>query len=133
MSLIRAPASERPSDAPRAARRGRGRAGPRLPPSAAIRLARALAELTEVLAEIQGMSAGAESDRRRDSETGREYLSVHQLAAMIPYREQTIRNMMCSGELRGGVHYFRKGRRVIFRWSAVQRWIRQHASDSPVV
>jgi hypothetical protein len=106
-----------------------------LPPSAAIHLARALSELTAVLAEIQKMSAGAgaESDRRPDSETGREYLSVHQLAAMIPYREQTIRNMMCAGELRDGVHYFRKGRRVIFRWSAVQRWIREHASEPPVV
>jgi hypothetical protein len=48
------------------------------------------------------------------------YLSVRQLAERIPYAEQTIRNMVSSGELIEGKHYFKRRRRVMFSWPAMR-------------
>jgi hypothetical protein len=59
-----------------------------------------------------------------------EYLSVAQLARLIPYREQTIRNLMSKGVFQLGVHYTKpRGRRgrVMFRWSAVRAWLDERA------
>jgi hypothetical protein len=54
-----------------------------------------------------------------------EYLSIRDLASRIPYGAQTIRNLLSAGELRLGVHYFKRdGRgRPIFKWTAVQAWL----------
>jgi hypothetical protein len=52
-----------------------------------------------------------------------EYLSVRALAARIPYREQTIRNLMNKGVFRRDVHYVKPRGRVMFRWSAVRAWL----------
>ena len=52
-----------------------------------------------------------------------EYLSIRQLAARIPYREQTIRNLMSKGVFQLGVHFVKPKGRVIFKWSAVQAWL----------
>ncbi len=53
-----------------------------------------------------------------------EYLSIKQLCERIPYRPQSIRNMMTQGIFREGEHYFKPtARKVIFKWSAIQRWI----------
>jgi hypothetical protein len=41
-----------------------------------------------------------------------------QLAARIPYAEQTIRNLMSSGELVEGEHYFKRRGRVILSFRA---------------
>lgn len=52
-----------------------------------------------------------------------EYLSVTQLEQRIPYKAQTIRNLMSKGVLRRDVHYVKPRGRIIFRWSAVQTWL----------
>ena len=68
----------------------------------------AIRELTAVLAELDGAS---------DASAG------------IPAApsEQTIRNLMCAGEFEEGVHYYRRRRRVMFRWSAVERWMQERS------
>lgn len=53
------------------------------------------------------------------------YLSANQLAKRIPYSEHTIRNMVSSGELIEGEHYFRRRRRVMFSWPAMRNWVEQ--------
>jgi hypothetical protein len=55
--------------------------------------------------------------------TSEEYLSISDLATRIPYAPQTIRNLMSRGVFQLGVHYLKPRGRVIFRWSAVQRWL----------
>jgi uncharacterized protein YheU (UPF0270 family) len=59
----------------------------------------------------------------------KEYVSVKELVELIPYREQTIRNLMSAGVLRHGVHYYRRRGRVVFVWSAVQTWLRERSAD----
>lgn len=46
-----------------------------------------------------------------------EYLSVSQLSERVPYKPKTIRNLMCRGVLREGVHFTRLTGRPIFLWS----------------
>jgi len=54
----------------------------------------------------------------------KEYLSLEELCQRIPYRPQTIRNLMSQGVLREGIHYFKPTqRRVVFKWEAMRRWI----------
>ena len=60
-----------------------------------------------------------------DTEPDREYLSIRELAARIPYAEGTIRNLMTQGRLRLGDHYIKPNGRVMFRWSAVRQWLDQ--------
>lgn len=40
-------------------------------------------------------------------ENTEEYLSLKELCAQIPYKEQTIRNLVSQGALREGIHYFK--------------------------
>jgi hypothetical protein len=64
--------------------------------------------LGELMSALAGTTSGAgpgSTDSPADSEPC--YLSVRQLAARIPYAEQTIRNLMSSGELVEGEHYFK--------------------------
>jgi hypothetical protein len=42
----------------------------------------------------------------------KEYLSLEELVERIPYRPQTLRNLMCQGVLREGVHYFKPTQRA---------------------
>lgn len=59
-----------------------------------------------------------------DPATGKEYLSLGELCQRIPYRPQTIRNLMSQGVLRQDVHYFKPTqRKIVFKWEAVRRWI----------
>lgn len=54
----------------------------------------------------------------------KEYLCLEELCNQIPYRPQTVRNLMSQGVLLEGVHYFKPtSRRVVFKWSAMRRWI----------
>jgi hypothetical protein len=56
--------------------------------------------------------------------TEKEYLSLDELVQRIPYRPQTIRNLMSQGVLREKIHYFKPTqRKVVFKWSAIRRWI----------
>ncbi len=52
-----------------------------------------------------------------------EYLSIRQLCERIPYKEQTIRNLMAQGVLKRGEHYIKPRGRIMIRWSAVQAWL----------
>ena len=52
-----------------------------------------------------------------------EYLTVAQLSRRIPYKEQTLRNLMHQNVFRLNVHYVKPRHRVMFRWSAVQAWL----------
>jgi hypothetical protein len=88
------------------------------------RLESAVDELAKTLTELQ---AKAENDSH--PQPSREYLSVKQLALLIPYREQTIRNLISAGEFKAGVHYYKRRRRVVFRWSAVQMWLGEPVSS----
>ena len=83
----------------------------------------ALGDLVSALAgATPGASVGL-NDSPADSEPC--YLSVRQLAARIPYAEQTIRNLMHSGDLVEGEHYFKRRGRVIFSWPAMRAWVEQ--------
>lgn len=92
----------------------------------------AIKELALALAKAQSLDAtdGKATLLNLAGIGGEEYLSVRQLAARIPYSEQTIRNLMSAGEFQEGVHYYKKRRRVMFRWSQVEQWLRDHADRS---
>ena len=67
----------------------------------------------------------------------KEYLSLEELVDRIPYRPQTIRNLMYQGILREGLHYFKPTqRKVVFKWAAIRCWIedqnRQHGLAIPL-
>lgn len=64
-----------------------------------------------------------------------EYLSLNDLCARIPYKSQTLRNLISQGALRNGEHYIQRQRygRVVFVWSAMQRWLRERRDEQPVV
>lgn len=55
------------------------------------------------------------------------YLSVEELCALIPFSTQAIRMYVHRHELCEGVHFFRVGRRLVFKWSAVCDWIEGRA------
>ena len=54
-----------------------------------------------------------------------EYLSINQLSQRIPYKPKTIRNLMCRGVFREGVHFTRLTGRPIFLWSKVEVLLRE--------
>ena len=54
-----------------------------------------------------------------------EYLSVSQLSERVPYKPKTIRNLMCRGVFREGVHFTRLTGRPIFLWSKVEALLRE--------
>ena len=86
--------------------------------------------LGELVSAIAGTTLGV-SGVARDSPPDGEpcYLSVRQLAARIPYAEQTISSLMSSGELVEGEHYFKRRGRVIFSWPAMRAWVEQQGVD----
>lgn len=51
------------------------------------------------------------------------YMHVDQLAMATPWSAPAIRTMMSRGVLREGQHYFKVGRRPVFKWSAVVEFI----------
>jgi hypothetical protein len=57
-----------------------------------------------------------------------QYLSVRQLADRVPYAEHTIRNLMTTGALREGEHYFKRRGRVMFSWPAMCRWVEERGA-----
>jgi hypothetical protein len=48
-----------------------------------------------------------------DSPMEKEYLSIAELVRRIPYRPQTLRNLMSQGVLKEGVHYFKPTQRKV--------------------
>jgi hypothetical protein len=51
------------------------------------------------------------------------YLSLEQLSTLIPFSQQAIRMYVHRNQLREGVHFFKRGRRLIFKWASVCEWI----------
>ena len=90
------------------------------------RLEATLGELVRIVAQLR-----ESADNPAPAALQTEYLSVKQLAAKIPYREQTIRNFLSAGEFQEGVHYYKRRGRVMFRWSQVERWLSEHDRESP--
>src|SRR5512146_1485731 len=87
-------------------------------------LEKAIEELRTALGKAQlAHAAGPISEPLRHQSLFEEYLSVSQLAKRIPYCEQTIRNLMSAGAFKEGLHYYKRRRRVMFRWSEVERWL----------
>ena len=86
----------------------------------------ALGELVSALAGATPAASIGLNDSPADSEPC--YVSVRQLAARIPYAEQTIRNLMSSGELVEGEHYFKRRGRVIFSWPAMRAWVEEQSA-----
>jgi hypothetical protein len=87
------------------------------------RLERVVNELARTVTELK---VGERDEESNQKAAAREYLSVKQLAELIPYREQTIRNLISAGEFKEGVHYCKRRRRVIFKWSAIQLWLNEN-------
>jgi hypothetical protein len=92
------------------------------------RLQIAMRELGIALAQVQKLPASNNAPTASE-----EYLSVSQLSARIPYREQTIRNLMGTGELKEGLHFYRRRRRIIFVWRAVLEWLKERSAPSDTV
>lgn len=51
------------------------------------------------------------------------YIEYGDFPKLTPFSEATIRVAVSRGELEEGVHYFKRGRRVIFKWAAIEAWI----------
>jgi hypothetical protein len=47
------------------------------------------------------------------------YLSIEELSALTPWTEQAVRSKIKRGDFIADVHFFRIGRRIIFKWDAV--------------
>jgi hypothetical protein len=101
--------------------------------------AEALAALVTVFMDIGAQREGCDTASRAAPEAScsaehsrvaaeQQYLSVRQLSDRIPYAEHTIRNLMTTGALRQGEHYFKRRGRVMFSWPAMCRWIEERGS-----
>jgi len=95
--------------------------------SALERLERVVGELARTVTELK---IGEQHQVSNHKPSVREYLSVKELAQLIPYREQTIRNLISAGEFKEGVHYCKRRRRVIFKWSAIQLWLNEREAPN---
>jgi hypothetical protein len=53
-----------------------------------------------------------------------EYLITRELSDRIKRSPGTIRNMVCRGQLKLGIHYVKPGNgRLLFLWSAIEDWL----------
>jgi hypothetical protein len=94
--------------------------------------AEALENLVAAIADPTTASLPAPATDSSPAEDEPCYLSVRQLAERIPYAEQTIRNLMSTGELLEGVHFFKRRNRVMFWWPAMRAWVeRQSTGEGP--
>lgn len=51
------------------------------------------------------------------------YIEYADFPTYTPFTEQAARAAVQRGDLKEGVHFFRVGRRVVFKWSAIEAWI----------
>jgi hypothetical protein len=58
------------------------------------------------------------------------YLSIRELSSCTPWTEQAIRTMMAKGVFCEGDHFFRVGRKPVFKWAAVVLFI-ERSEESP--
>ena len=62
--------------------------------------------------------------------TPKPYLFLEDLPALIPFSEGALRTKIKRGELVENVHFFRRGRRLVFKWSAIVDWLEGRSPDS---
>lgn len=60
------------------------------------------------------------------------YIEYADFPRLTPFSEQAIRAAVSRKELKEGVHYFRRGRRVIFKWAAIEAWIERRMITGPL-
>jgi hypothetical protein len=58
------------------------------------------------------------------------YPSIDEIAALTPWTVQAIRSMIKRGVLIENRHYFRVGRRIVFKWSAIVDFIERGMQGS---
>ena len=51
------------------------------------------------------------------------YFGIEDFPKLTPFSEEAIRAKVRRGELVEGKHFFRVGRRLIFKWEAIVAWI----------
>ncbi len=51
------------------------------------------------------------------------YLALDELPRYVPFSTSAIRALISRGELVEGEHFFRRGRRLVFRWSSIVEWL----------
>jgi hypothetical protein len=62
----------------------------------------------------------------------RAYLYIKQLAEVTPWSQDQIRQMICRGMFKEGVHFFRPaGGRPVFCWKAVRDFIEGKLGGNP--
>jgi hypothetical protein len=61
------------------------------------------------------------------------YPGIEDLAALTPFTEDAIRTKVKRNEFVEGIHYFRVGRRLVFKWQAIVDYIEKRpASGIPL-
>src|SRR5262245_44268450 len=96
--------------------------------------------LTDSSGRLQSIVTGVEAivGQLSDEQPGeatptKDHLSLNELCTLIPYKPQTVRNLKAQGVLRFGEHYLQRRRhgRVVYVWSAMQRWLRSVNNNRP--
>jgi hypothetical protein len=107
-----------------------GRAAHRVPE----RLHELVAGLRDMADELHGLASNIAASTA-PSPSAEQFLSLNDLCARIPYKEQTIRNLMGMGQLRKGVHFEQRRRhgKIVFIWSAMERWLCERQLDRSIV
>lgn len=62
------------------------------------------------------------------------YIEYADFPLLTPFSVAAIRAAVCRGELKEGVHYWHRGRSVIFKWAAIEAWIEKRGvgeSEAP--
>ena len=87
--------------------------------------------LQSVVAELQEMIREWTAEQPGEASPTKDHLSLNELCALIPYKPQTVRNLKAQGVLRLGEHYLQRRRhgRVVYVWSAMQRWLRERRQE----
>jgi hypothetical protein len=76
---------------------------------------------------LQALATECRAKPQATATSSEEYLSLNALCSRIPYKDQTIRNLIGQGVLRNGEHFVQRKRhgKVVFVWSAMQLWLRE--------
>jgi hypothetical protein len=91
--------------------------------------ANGLSEIIDAAARIEHTNSSVVL-RSIDSLEGNTcYLSLRQLTIRIPYSEKTLRNLMSTGELIQGNHFFKRRGRIMFSWPAMREWVEGQKSS----
>jgi len=87
--------------------------------------------LQSILTEVQEIVRQWSQELPAETTQTKDHLSLNELCALIPYKPQTVRNLKAQGVLRLGEHYLQRRRhgRVVYVWSAMQRWLRERQQE----